>query len=67
MAVNSQIFKFHNNSVVNIFTEISHADKCTIDRKHIKQYFSSNACVDLGGGTEAKIQLIQNMVMLHIW
>ena len=39
--------------------------------KHIKQDFSLKArvrahWVDLGGGTEAKIKLFQNMVVLHI-
>ena len=39
--------------------------------KHIKWDFCLKAWVpapyvDLGGGAEAKIQLLQNMVMLHI-
>ena len=37
--------------------------------KHIKRNFRSKAWVHplgLGGGTEAKIQLFQNMVMFHI-
>ena len=54
-----------------MFAEISHAGRGTIDMKHIKGDFSLNAWVptprvDLGGGTEAKINLFQNMVMLHI-
>ena len=35
--------------------------------KYINRYFSSNAWTDLGGGTEAKMHLFfQNMVMMHI-
>ena len=56
---------------VNIFAEILHAGKATIDMKHIKWDLSLKAWVpapgvDLGGGAEAKIKLFQNMVMLHI-
>ena len=43
--VKGQIFKFHNNSVVNIFTEISHADRGTTDKKHINRDFSLNILV----------------------
>ena len=35
--VKCQIFKFRNNSVVNSFNEISHADRGTINMKHIKR------------------------------
>ena len=47
-----QIFKFHNISVVNIFTEISDADKGPIDMKHVKQDFSLKAWVRPPGGLE---------------
>ena len=58
-------------AIVNIFAEILHAGRATIDMKHIKRDYSLKvhvrACeVDLGGGAEAKIKLFQNMVMLHI-
>ena len=57
--------------IVNIFAEILHAGRAAIDMKHIKQDFSLKAWVrvhwvDLGGGAEAKINIFQNMVMLHI-
>ena len=43
----------------------------TTDMKHIKRGFSLKTWaqppwLDLGGGTETKIQVFQNMVMLHI-
>ena len=57
-------------SVVNIFTKILHADRSTTDMKHIKGDLSSRPgpapWVDLRGRAKAKIQLFQNMVMLHI-
>ena len=54
-----------------MFAEITHAGRAAIDMKHIKGDFSLNAWVpsprvDLGCGTEAKINLFRNMVMLHI-
>ena len=54
-----------------MFAEISHAGRAAIDMKHIKGDFSLNTWVpssrlDLGGWTEAKINLFRNMVMLHI-
>ena len=51
-----------NKAVVKIFAEILHAGRATIDMKHIKGDFSLNAWVrsprvNIGGGTEAKINL----------
>ena len=48
-----------SQSVVNIFTEISHADRGTIIMKHTKRDFLSNACVpppwmDLGVGSKGQ-------------
>ena len=45
--VKGQIFKFPNNSVScqYFFMEISHADRGTINMKHIKRDFRSKACV----------------------
>ena len=34
--------------------------------KHIKPDFRSNVWVDLGGGAEAKMELLQNMIVVHI-
>ena len=48
-------------SVVNIFTEIVHAGRVTIDMEPIKHDFRWKAWVP-----EAKNQLFQNMVMLYI-
>ena len=53
------------------FAEILHAGRAAIDMKPIKREYSLKAWVrarwvDLGGGTEAKIKLFQNMVMLQI-
>ena len=58
-------------AIVNIFAEILHTGRAAIDMKHIKWDFSLKpwvraSWVDLGDGTEAKIKLFQNMVMLHI-
>ena len=58
-------------AIGNIFAEILHAGRATIDMKHIKRDFSLKVYVrasevDLGGGAEAKIKIFQNMVMLHI-
>ena len=58
-------------AVVNMFAEISHAGRAAIDMKHIKGDFCLNAWVlsprvNIGGGTEAKINLFRNMVILHI-
>ena len=39
-------------SVANIFTEILHADRGTIDMKHIKQDFNSKAWVGPPGWTK---------------
>ena len=55
-------------AIVNIFAEILHTGRAAID---MKRDFSLKACVrahlvDLRGGTESKIRLFQNMVMLHI-
>ena len=67
-----KIFKFYNSlvSCQYFFTEIVHANKGTIDMRHIKQHFNSKAWVGSPGLTQglgrAKIQLFQNMVMLHI-
>ena len=68
-----QIFKFCNNSdsKLSIYFEISHADRGTINMKHIKHDFLSKACVSTPGwtwgwGQRVKIQLFQNIVMLHI-
>ena len=44
-------------SVVNILTEISYADRSTIDMKHIKHCLGMVPLVDLEGVAEAKIQL----------
>ena len=53
------------------FAKILYAGRAAIDLIHIKQDFISTAWVradgmDLGGGTEAKIKLFQNKLMLHI-
>ena len=68
--VKSQIFKFRSNSVVNIFTEIPHADRGNINMKYIKWDFSLKTRCGPSGSTkgwaEAKIQLFQYMIMLHI-
>ena len=67
-----QIFNFAiTKAAVNIFAEILHSGRGEIDMKHIKQDFSLKAWVrspgvDLGGEAEAKIKLVQNLVMLHI-
>ena len=58
-------------AIVNIFAEILHTGRASIDMKHIKRDFSFKAWVrafwvDLGGGAEVKIKFFQNMVMLHI-
>ena len=58
-------------AVVNIFAEILHAGRGAIDTKRIKQELSLKAWVqspgvDLGDGDMANIQLVWNMVMLHI-
>ena len=58
-------------SVVNIFTEILHADRVTINTKHIKCDFYRRPGSDLlgglrGWGQNVKIQLFWNMVRLHI-
>ena len=66
LGVNVPIFKFRNNyffkAIVNIFAEILHAGRAAIDMKHIKGDFSLNTWVrsprvNIGGGTEAKINL----------
>ena len=44
-------------SAVNIFIQISHADRGTINMKHIKQDFRPKACV--------RIQLFQNTLTLN--
>ena len=49
--VKSQIIKFCNNSFINIFIEISHADRGTIDMKHIKRDSSLKAWVRPPGWT----------------
>ena len=50
--VKGQIFKFRNNSKLSIFlTEILHADRGTINMKHIKHDFQSKACVSPSGWT----------------
>ena len=69
--VKGQVIKFCNEVSCQYFTEIPHADRGRIDMKHIKQYFSLRVWVrppwvDLEGGAETKIQLFQNIVMLHI-
>ena len=53
------------------FAEILHTGRATIDMKHIKRDFSLKVWVracwaDLGGWADVKINLFQNMVMLHI-
>ena len=58
-------------AIVNIFAEILHTGRASIDMKHIKRDFSFKSWVrafwvDLGGGAEDKIKFFQNMVMLHI-
>ena len=50
--VKGQIFKFRNNSVrCQYFTEISHADRGTINLKHITRDFRSKTCVRSPGWT----------------
>ena len=58
-------------SVVNIFTEISHADRVTINKNISNVIFDRRPVSDpLGGlrgwGQNVKIQLFWNMVRLHI-
>ena len=53
------------------FTELSHADRSKIIMKHIKRDLDQRHWSDpLGGlrgrGQKLKIQLLPNMVMLHI-
>ena len=43
--VKGKIFKFRNNSVVNIYTEISHAERYTTNMKYIKRDFRANTRV----------------------
>ena len=49
--IKGQIFEFCNKwkSFINIFTENSHADRSTIDMKHIKYDFSLKIWVDPNG------------------
>ena len=64
--VKGQIFKFCNRSIsVNIFTEILHAERGTINVKHIKLDFRSKVCVQPPGGAEAKLNF-KNMVTFYI-
>ena len=56
---------------MSIFTEISHADRCTTTMKLIKREFRSKAYVlapwwTKGWDQKFKIQLFKNTVMLHI-
>ena len=58
-------------AIVNIFAEILHTGRASINMKQFKRDFSFKAWVrafwvDLGGGAEVKIKFFQNMVMLHI-
>ena len=59
-------------SVVNIlFTEISHADRNTINKKHLNVIFYRRPVPDALGGLRVGVKTLkfivfQNMVMLHI-
>ena len=72
VGVKGLICKFRNNSVrCQYFTDISHADSVTTNKKHIKRDFDRRPVPDpLGGlrewGQNVKIRLFQNMLILHI-
>ena len=59
-------------SVINTFTESSHADRGTINKKHIKRDFFYQRCVSVplgglwGSGQKVKNHFLQNIVILHI-
>ena len=71
VGIKGQIFKSRNKLSI-LFTMISHADRGTINMKHIKHGFRSNPSVShpLGGltgcGQKVKIQLFQDTVIMHI-